>query len=62
MATTHATAPAANAAAKPDLHSLICYFQGRYVKMGEARLPADDARLPVRHGGLRGHPCLLESG
>jgi branched-chain amino acid aminotransferase len=39
MATTHATAPAAQPAAKPDLHSLICYFQGQYVKLGDAKLP-----------------------
>jgi branched-chain amino acid aminotransferase len=37
MATT--PAPAAAAAAQPDLHSLICYFQGQYVELGEAKLP-----------------------
>jgi branched-chain amino acid aminotransferase len=39
MATTPASAPAAAAAAQPDLHSLICFFQGEYVKLGEAKLP-----------------------
>ncbi len=37
MATT--PAPAAAAAAQPDLHRLICYFQGQYVELGEAKLP-----------------------
>jgi branched-chain amino acid aminotransferase len=39
MVTEHAPAPAASAAAAPDLHSFICYFQGQYVPLGEARVP-----------------------
>jgi branched-chain amino acid aminotransferase len=38
MVTKPASAPAP-AAAKPDQNSFICYFQGGYVKLGEARLP-----------------------
>jgi branched-chain amino acid aminotransferase len=38
MVTEHASTPAA-AAAKPDQHDLICFFQGNYVRMGDARLP-----------------------
>ncbi|MGA3057151.1 MAG: branched-chain amino acid transaminase [Candidatus Limnocylindrales bacterium] len=39
MITEHATAPAASAAPKPDQNSLVCYFQGGYVPLGEARVP-----------------------
>jgi branched-chain amino acid aminotransferase len=39
MVTEHASAPAANTAAQPDQSSLICYFQGGYVRLGEARIP-----------------------
>ena len=39
MVTEHATAPAASAASKPDQNSLVCYFQGDYVRLGEARIP-----------------------
>jgi branched-chain amino acid aminotransferase len=38
MVMEHASTPAA-AAAKPDQHDLICFFQGNYVRMGDARLP-----------------------
>jgi branched-chain amino acid aminotransferase len=39
MVTEHAQAPAAGAAATPDQSNLICYFQGGYVRLGEARIP-----------------------
>jgi branched-chain amino acid aminotransferase len=39
MVTEHATAPAASAASKPDQNSCVCYFQGNYVRLGEARIP-----------------------
>ena len=39
MVTEHASASAATAAAKPDQNSLTCYFQGGYVRQGEARIP-----------------------
>ena len=39
MVTEHASASAATAAAKPDQNSLTCYFQGGYVRLGEARIP-----------------------
>jgi branched-chain amino acid aminotransferase len=39
MATEQATAPAASPAAAKDIHSLVCYFEGKYVKLGEAKLP-----------------------
>jgi branched-chain amino acid aminotransferase len=39
MVTEHASAPAASAAAKPDQSSFVCYFQGGYVRLGEARIP-----------------------
>jgi branched-chain amino acid aminotransferase len=35
---TDATAPAATAASKPDQNSLMCYFQGNYVALGDARI------------------------
>ena len=38
MVTEHASAPAANAASKPDQNSLTCYFQGGYVVLGDARI------------------------
>ncbi|HEX7491827.1 MAG TPA: branched-chain amino acid transaminase [Candidatus Limnocylindrales bacterium] len=38
MVTENAPAPAASAAVKPDQNSLTCYFQGDYVKLGEARI------------------------
>jgi branched-chain amino acid aminotransferase len=38
MVTENAPAAAASAAAKPDQNSLTCYFQGDYVKLGEARI------------------------
>ena len=38
MVTENAPATAANAAAKPDQNSLTCFFQGEYVKLGEARI------------------------
>jgi branched-chain amino acid aminotransferase len=39
MVMQHASAPAASPAAKPDQSSLTCFFQGSYVKLGEARIP-----------------------
>jgi branched-chain amino acid aminotransferase len=39
MVTEHAQAPAASAAATPDQNNLTCYFQGQYVRLGEARVP-----------------------
>ncbi|MGA3030296.1 MAG: branched-chain amino acid transaminase [Candidatus Limnocylindrales bacterium] len=39
MVTEHATAPAASAASKPDQNSLVCYFQGGYAALGDARVP-----------------------
>jgi branched-chain amino acid aminotransferase len=39
MVTEHAPASAATAAAKPDQNSLTCYFQGKYVRLGDARIP-----------------------
>jgi branched-chain amino acid aminotransferase len=39
MVTEHAPAPVANAASKPDQNSLVCYFQGAYTTLGEARVP-----------------------
>jgi len=36
---TDAKAPAVNAASKPDQNSLVCYFQGDYVALGDARIP-----------------------
>ncbi|MGZ6268673.1 MAG: aminotransferase class IV, partial [Candidatus Limnocylindrales bacterium] len=39
MVTEHAPAPASSGAAKPEQSSYICYFQGEYVALGEARLP-----------------------
>jgi len=38
MVTEHAQAPAASAASKPDQNSMICYFQGGYVKLGDAKI------------------------
>jgi branched-chain amino acid aminotransferase len=38
MVTEGASTPAA-AAGKPDQSSLVCYFQGGYVRLGEARIP-----------------------
>jgi branched-chain amino acid aminotransferase len=38
MVTEHAPAPAAGAASKPDQNSLVCYFQGGYVALGDARI------------------------
>jgi branched-chain amino acid aminotransferase len=38
MVTENAPAPAANATAKKDQNSLVCYFQGGYVPLGEARI------------------------
>ena len=38
MVTEHAPAPAASAASKPDQNSLLCYFQGDYVKLGDAKI------------------------
>ncbi|MGD0247504.1 MAG: branched-chain amino acid transaminase [Candidatus Limnocylindrales bacterium] len=38
MVTEHAPAAAANAASKPDQDSLVCYFQGGYVALGDARI------------------------
>jgi branched-chain amino acid aminotransferase len=35
---TDATAPAATATSKPDQNSLMCYFQGNYVALGDARI------------------------
>jgi branched-chain amino acid aminotransferase len=35
---TEATVPAAGAASKPDQNSTVCYFQGDYVKLGDARI------------------------
>ncbi len=37
MVTEHATGPRRGAAATPDQSNLICYFQGGYVTLGEAR-------------------------
>ena len=39
MVTENATAPAASAASEPDQNSLVCYFKGAYVTLGEARVP-----------------------
>jgi branched-chain amino acid aminotransferase len=39
MVTEHAPAPAASAASKPDQNSRVCYFQGGYVALGDARVP-----------------------
>ena len=39
MVTQDATAPAATAAATPDQNNLTCYFQGQYVRLGDARVP-----------------------
>ena len=39
MVTEHAQAPATGAAATPDQSNLTCYFQGGYVRLGEAKLP-----------------------
>ena len=39
MVTEHATAPAAGAAATPDQNSRVCFFQGQYVRLGDARIP-----------------------
>ena len=38
MVTENAAVPAASAAAKPDQNSLICYFQGGYVALGDAHV------------------------
>jgi branched-chain amino acid aminotransferase len=38
MVTGQAPSPAANAALKRDQNSLVCYFQGGYVPLGEARI------------------------
>ena len=38
MVTENAAVPAASAAAKPDQDSLVCYFQGGYVALGDARI------------------------
>jgi branched-chain amino acid aminotransferase len=38
MVTEHATAPAANAASQPDQNSRVCYFQGEYGLLGDARV------------------------
>jgi branched-chain amino acid aminotransferase len=38
MVTENATVPAAGAASKPDQNSTVCYFQGEYVKLGDARI------------------------
>jgi branched-chain amino acid aminotransferase len=38
MVTENAAVPAASAAAKPDQNSRVCYFQGGYVALGDARV------------------------
>ena len=38
MVTENATVPAAGAASKPDQDNTVCYFQGNYVKLGDARV------------------------
>jgi branched-chain amino acid aminotransferase len=38
MVTEPATAPAAAAASKPDQNSMVCYFQGDYVRLGDAKI------------------------
>ena len=38
MVTENATVPAAGAASKPDQNSTVCYFQGNYVKLGDAHV------------------------
>jgi branched-chain amino acid aminotransferase len=38
MVTEPATAPAEAAASKPDQNSMVCYFQGDYVKLGDAKI------------------------
>jgi branched-chain amino acid aminotransferase len=38
MVTENATVPAAGVASKPDQNSTVCYFQGEYVKLGDARV------------------------
>ena len=38
MVTENATVPAADAASKPDQNSTVCYFQGEYIKLGDARV------------------------
>jgi branched-chain amino acid aminotransferase len=39
MVTEHAAAPASSTASTPDQDNLTCYFQGNYVRLGDARLP-----------------------
>jgi len=39
MVTEHAQAPAAGAATAPDQSNLVCYFQGGYVRLGDAKIP-----------------------
>jgi branched-chain amino acid aminotransferase len=38
MVTEHAPAPAATAAAKPDLSKYICFFRDGYIPLGEAKI------------------------
>ena len=38
MVTEHAPATAASAATTPDLSTFVCYFQGDYVRLGEAKV------------------------
>src|SRR5664280_854279 len=38
MVTENAAVPAASAAVKPDQDNLVCYFQGGYVALGDARI------------------------
>ena len=38
MVTEHAPTPAASAASGPDQNSLLCYFRGEYVRLGDARI------------------------
>jgi branched-chain amino acid aminotransferase len=39
MVTEHAPATAASAATTPDQSTFVCYFQGDYVRLGEAKVP-----------------------
>ena len=44
------------------LDDLICYFQGTYVPMREAKVSVMTHCVHVRDGDVRGHPRLLERG